>query len=1250
MELIITHFGNTERARSISPEKTSTAAKSTLRSSTNGDSVTAPQPMTPPPSSSTAMDSSSLRSASNGDEIPEFKGFGSGSRSNASTPSTQSPAQASESSNSKSRPAQSASSLARSGTLSWQQRRPPSGGANSRPQSIVSSEKSVTGRSSTSTYEAEPSRDQIAASLGSRDPSWFKQTADRGVGNAAFRRSKDENVSGDDVVSGRRGLPGMSREASAEPASEGSPAPSESVRSETASLSRPGSARDSAVSSSKFSTIRSSTSSKPDLKSLIAADQGQEKLAPMSDRTPSVTDEDKSSLGRTLTMSSSQAPIANATERPASPTKGMGGFVQSAMMKRSDSAAKRWSGQPGSNISRQNSVASSRSGYGGLTGSHSMPRLEPTPGSREGSNEPASRPTSSSSNITNLTASQAKDDRDVFIKPALPYHSRSKSVASNYSTAADEGHTSPPSSPLKRWSPTKSSWLESAITKPESPRPSAARNSQPSWMTDIAKAKAQRASADNTPNPAEEDELRSSSPTKAGFGQSMLKRSESRDLGTPRIGTPKNVEDPPSTSASPMKAMFGQSNIERSEPRDLLADAGVTTSDAKSIPTPVNQKPIAPAPEGTDISPAGAEKETAKDAEVEEPKIDFNNQSKTDVPPEKSQATNISERLESPPPTTAKAKPETPPKPQTDFRSNLRSRLTSENKQKEAPEFLSKFANLRKTTTQNYVAPDVLKDNILRGKSDLAKTGGPVKTPRRDELKESLLARKEQWKTEKEQGVVRERKTSGPPSTPQKPEALAKRELLGRAESIKEKTSTEKPETATPEALARHKTLKEKPKPEASMPALEKQTSAPASTSLTPAPLQPKKQTSTPVTSAAVKQPTETSKLASRFNPGLAGILSRGPPATTTKGSDTPSRPESPALPAVSRSPPSEPPAEGAQLQDVRKGRAKGPKRRKGGARDAGSEAPVPPDAEPTHLSSPATMEQRMRNTEEYESSSTAAIQKPKPRAPAGSAASVMMASLQNSPAPKLPRQQTEMEKPSTPFKSPTMPTPKSFDEKPATPAKSPAVPSTKPMEDKPATPAKGLAISKMRSFEQKPASSPKSEALSSARLIGQRPMSPSKSLSVVSRASASETKPSSTLSASQMSDVPEFKGFRPAQKSTPSTQQVGEDMENVNKGSPSARSAASNWAKPSSPKKAERPAQIQLPSKKDEEAAMRSAGLLASSPSRPSSRDGLGIALAKNNGAVVTPPASAGLPPKPSKPSRAVSGQLQEATSNNGE
>lgn len=957
-------------------------------------------------------------------------------------------------------------------------------------------------------------------------------------------------------------------------------------------------------------------SGKPDLKSLVAADQEQEKASPMSERTSSNTGGEQSSLSRTLTMSSSQARLASAIDRPASPTKAAGGFVQSAMMKRSDSANKRWSAQPGSSISRQNSATSARSGYGGLTGSHSMPKLEPMPSSREASNEPTSRPTSSSSsNLANLVVTQPRDDKDVFVKPALPSHSRSKSVASSYSTTAEEGHTSPPSSPSKRWSPTKSSWLESAITKPDSPKPAAgARNSQPSWMADIAKAKAQRASADSTPKPAEDEGPRSSSPTKAVLGQGMLKRSESRELDTPRTRTPKPVEVHTPRSASPTKTTFERGSLKGSE---------------SSEPAPTPTTPTTVQPKQVSLAEKAISKEKIDSAPAKTTSGDATAQSSSRSNLKPSEETKLPVGLEKPkdkvptpikspsPSNTAKSKPETPPKPPTDFRSTLRSRGPSEAKQQDTPEFLSRFGNLKKTQTQNYVAPDVLKNNILRGKSDLAKTGGPVKTERRDELKESLLAKKDQWQKEKDEGVVHERKVSGPPpQTPQKPEALAKRDLLGRSDSTKATLSPEKPKTATPEALARHKSLREKPKPEPSLPALEKQTSAPTKSFSETVLPQPKKQTSTPLSNAngiASRQPTETSKLAAKFNPGLAGILARGPP-TTTDGSDASSPSNNDAIPrrsmAPSMSTPSEPPAEGAHLQDMRKGRAKGPKRRKGGAKDIETETSAMSEPEPkveevaaTNLPADEILAPEPEQTREP----IEAAPKPKPRALPGSAASVLMASLNKSPAPA--QQQAEHTKPASPLKGPAVSAFNASESKPSIPAKSPSISSPKPSQDKPLAPAKSSAV----------------------------PSTPS-----AVQVNAGD--------ASKKGDIPEFKGFGSIKRPNSTVRQLEDNKENAGESSPSVKSAISTWGKPPSSNKADMPAQIQLPSKKDEEAAMRSAGLLASSPSRPASRNGLGISVQKSNGSVETPPASANAPPKPTKPSRSVSGQLREASPNKGQ
>ncbi|KAK5684959.1 hypothetical protein LTS10_003034 [Elasticomyces elasticus] len=1160
-----------ERTPSSSPPKADTTRPISSARSARAPSIDPTSDVQLSPPFDATMESGRAGPPSPTKDVPEFKGFSSVRRANG--PTSSSPVQTSEPS---SRPSPSASTLARSGTLSWQQRRPQSRGG-SRPTSVVSSEDSGHVLKQ-SIDQPEPTKEQIAASLGSRDPSWFKQTAERGTGSAAYRKSKDE-VSGESsaapaFASARRGLPGLSREVSTEPMRRASPAPSESIRSETASLSS--SARDSGIASNRVSATPS-IASKPDLKSLLAEDEPQQQASPMSDQASSTSGEQRGGLTRNLSMSSSQARLAGATERPSSPTKGMGGFVQSAMMKRSDSVSKRWSAQPGAGLSRHNST---------LQGSHSMPRLDPTAGSREASNEPASRPTSSSSNLTALA--QQRDSNDGFVKPALPYHSRSKSVASTYSTTNEDNAASPPSSPSKRFSPTKSSWIESALIRPESPKPSAARNSQPSWMANIAKAKAERASADSTPRtgtpkPAEEVS-RPSSPVKTTpFGPSLLRSSSSRDLApTPRSSTPPFMKTPKTTgSETPLIR-------EPSPARSIkTSEIGVAAAPAAEK-LPVEQKVDDTKPKVLDLATASTVA-SSRSVTLAAPAV----KPTLDLPAARS--------ITSPSPLASpKAKPETPAKPQTDFRSALRSRPAGETKQQGTPEFLSKFGQLRKTQPEKYVAPDLLKDNITRGKSDLAKTGGPVKTPRRDELKESLLAKKQDWKAAKEEGrelpgQVHERKTSGVPVTPPKPEALAKRELLGRPDVDRSAVSPAKHEKATPEALARQRSLKHEPK---AVPTPAKQP-APRPAPETARFESLSKQQSAPAVIEHVQTP-ETSRLAARFNPALANVLARGPP--TASASNPSSRSASPAIPQRSATLPmdasGEPSAEGP-LQDMRKGRAKGPKKRKGGAVAA-------PDEESTNTQEDPVGPPPPQSASKQNIVDEAPISIPsfKPRAPPGSAASLMMASLKQTLTPPPPEK-------SLPH--------------PPTPAKDSSTSEGREAV-KPTTSTKPLG------FTFKPARTTQRDA---------SPATQAKSADLALRPARS----TDTI------EVPDFSGFKSLGR-TGARPSAEEDKENSDEILPSVKSAASFWGRQPSPKKAEAPPQIQLPSRRDEDAAMLSAGLLSSSHSRPGSSNGssngLGISVEKRgNGSTDTPPDSAGLPPKPAKPSRVVSGQLLESSRN---
>lgn len=1162
----------------------------------------------------------------------------------------------------------SASGLARSGTLTWNRRpqsqmggsrplsqiggsRPQSQHGSSAPQSMAApaTESQPTHSRSESVEKPVPSRDQITATLGARDPSWFKQTADRGVHSAAYRKSQVEDQIGDAPASpmsvGRRGLPGLSRELPAEPESHISPPSSASLRSD--SMSRDGSLRGSIVSAgSRISTVSASSSGKPDLKALIAEDEGQRKVSPsynILSNAASTASTESASIARSVTMSTSQARLTG-VDRPVSPTKGMGGFVQSAMMKRSDSQNKRWSAQPGALASRSNSIVSNRSGLGGLQGSQSMPKLEPAIVAAEPTKESSARPTSSNNDLAKLVTEQ---DTDGFVKPALPNHghghSRSKSMASNYSTHDDIPAS--PGSPSKRFSPLKSSWLESSLTKPESPKLTPAKNSQPSWMTDLASRKAQRGSIDlGTPLGAGGEASRSSSPTKeTPFGQSILKRAESRESPrTPVSGTPTNtfrsfklvdrVEASPAvTSRSPqpepepepekkLEAPIAFAPMQKALLTQDDVDPELEVEFKQSAPLP-EDNPEMPPPPTTDAKPRSPLLST--EPSTPEPRL-VKQRSKTFT--KESPAVPLSDHARS------DATPRTP----SDLRSQLKSRPLPQPKSDQQPEFLAKFGALRKTQPEKFVAPDVLKSNILRGKNGLAQTGGPVKTVRRDELKEDLLAKKDEFKKAKEEGrdlpgAVHARNISEtkPPAAPSKPEALAKRELLGRSDSSKSTapaSTVDRARESTPEALIRAKSLKSRnlaikdksteavsPKPAPLRQDPSKQTSlpTPASTETKFEPLS--KQTSAPMV-AEPRQIKETSKLASRFNPALANMLARGPP------SQSPSRNESPVNAGAFSPPNNASPAltsTDAPLQDVRKDRAKGPKRRKAGAKldsSASEESSAIKVEEPGNvaeasLNTTSAPRKAVLTPASPELASPPKLSRPEAGPTAGSLAA-LMATSRNKSSPS----SAELEA-------------KEDDVVPATSLKVRS-------RDVPGS-VGSLMKATLHKYEK--------EAADSDLAVVEKPLVPSKTLALPT-AKSSHASGLASANPSPSTAVPEFRGFGAAARASKPTHStvVPEDNKENGNGSPSVKTATSLWGRRASPTKDETSAQTHLSNRKDDAAAMRSAGLLAARP-----QPALGINVNKSGGN--QPSVSATAPPRPLKSSRVVSGQLAEASPNKG-
>ncbi|USP80174.1 hypothetical protein yc1106_07448 [Curvularia clavata] len=850
------------------------------------------------------------------------------------------------------KPATSAAALGRSGTLSWKQR--PQSGSIRRPLSVAS--RSPERPSSTNTPEPsspEPSmsRSSIAASLGAKDPAFFRQTADGQRGSAAFRKNQDDTASETGSVSGRRQLPGMSRDSTTE--QDISSPPTESARSSSPG-SRGGSVRGSAVMSNRFSTSTSISGGDSD-----SAVKGKtplpvldsQKFAPPTEQGSSVEGGDSERAARAPAMSPTQGRISPERERSVSPTKGMGGFVQSAMLKRSDSVSKRWSTQTPPGLSRQNSTLSNRGSVYGSLSNIDRPIL-----TRDNSMEPP-RPTSSHSNATITGAEKEGAPKDDFVKPSLPRHSRAKSVASTFSATfsdkdAANDETSPPS-PSKRWSPTKSSWLESALSRPESPKPKQAPPAQPAWMAEINRIKQQRSSVDlGRASPFGE-------PTGSGR-TSPIKDVQLRPVGLRRSESPKKEESSPTR-------------------RETLKENSSTPAPA-AVPKPLFAKKEDPKP--SEEKPAAEDPVTSKDAPEQVPSdapastvspVTEEKQAPVDPKPVASRfAKDIGRSLPA-------AKVESPPK--TDFRAGLKSRqpISDSSKKDEVNEFQNVFGRLRKAETKNYVAPDILKENITRGKDALNITGGPKPTVRKDEFRESLIKRKSTIfdKAQEEGSVLKKSSDSSSKPSPPTPEAIARQKGLQRRDSEARVTAPLKEKEPLPEALARRKSL-------GVVRAMPDNKAAQSAQAAQPAPL------------FAKKEPVMSGKLASRFNPALAGMLARGPPPQATDRSTSSAEVDG------SSARPAQPEKTGPapELQHMTKGRARGPKRRA----PASKKAPVESEQAQEEVPAAATTALPLVNSEPVLSSSEPPKTngKPEERRVAGT-----------------PARQSSTEKPATPAKSP---------------------------------------------------------------------------------------------------------------------------------------------------------------------------------------------------------------------------------------
>lgn len=565
--------------------------------------------------------------------------------------------------------------------------------------------------------ENEPSRAEIAASLSQKDPTWFRQTQERGTGSAAFRKNQVEETE-EPPISRSMQLPGMgpSRELSKSPAPK-SPQHVPSTRASAEVVQEED--RFKRGSTPDIAALRISMTQKPVKSTPVREDKVNSR--PLSSES---NDESAPSLARSSSIMMQT--------RPLSPVKGMGGFVESAMMKRSDSVSKRWSVREGGGLKRGDSVAGARP-----LSLHSRGMSRDLAATHDGSSSPraSSRPGSShieSPNRTTVLGENPKSEdfsSEQGRKEDTPKTKAEIDTATPQTPNEDSLLARSPSKTMdpRRWSPTKSTWLESMLQQnAEPPKLQPLKEEQPKWKVDLQRSKS-RASRDVPPSkPDKKDTLAS--------------RAE--------------VSLPPPVSLANDIPVFPK-----------LASA--------STPAP---EPL----QSSDADTPGADETAAVKHEEDEAKRDDPVVNPADSEESRSQETATP--IQKPTP-VLKPKPATPPK--IDFRSNLKSRAPGPSTGNgNEPEFKSMFGKLKRTTTQNYVAPDEFKNNILSGKAALALTGGPVKTKRIDEFKESILAKKDEM-------------TTAPPKPAQRPDQKDKIEM------------------PVPEALARRKTLSKANAPEA---------------------------------------------------------------------------------------------------------------------------------------------------------------------------------------------------------------------------------------------------------------------------------------------------------------------------------------------------------------------------------------------------------------------------------------------------
>lgn len=856
-----------------------------------------------------------------------------------------------------------------------------------------------------------------------------------------------------------------------------------------------------------------------------------------------------------------------------------------------------------------------------MAGFGTLSKVErPTSLSREQSaDDPPSRPQSSSSNITMRGLGIDVAPKDEFVRPAMPTrHSRSKSVHSTFSNKDHGEDGDRPSTPSKRWSPSKSSWLENALNKPESPKLMApASPQQPAWMAELSRAKQQRGSVD----------LGKGSPIMTPFGEKQESRPASplKDVQLRPVGLRKNTLDSPKLESPKLDTLKLDSSkfdpFAKDEPKQLqktpslepaaeIRPSSPLKEEVKTLDEPTSVEIPKPTEEPTpaEMEPAQAEPVKAEpvkaepETPVEAPHKD--EEAKPSPAPTKSVLSRF--------PPAVKPKPDTPPK--KDFRAGLKSRQMP---QSESPkpqsaaqsELQNVFGKLRKAETKNYVAPDVFKANIVGGKNALNITGGPKPTVRRDEFRESLKEKRSSMleKAQEEGTTLKRSESISKPA--EVPEAIAIRGRLDRSKSISKfpivpKEEEKKP---VPEALARKKSLRGVERPN-----LDLKDDKPSS----PAPLFAKKDSG------------KSNKLADRFNPALAGMLARGPPPMASEKSTSSASESSPARPAQEDSSGPTP-----ELTHMTKGRARGPKRRNPGAKKSTAEpekdpekvnatvAAATPLVKPSQVLPSSEPSKANGTSEELSSSSTSTRESigNKPVTPAKPRQ--ISAKFDKAPTPEVAKKPSSIELnrrlSGTPSISKQSPRPESIGTpktaSPVVPKKSERITSgSYNTAQQPFNP--DSISSKPESISSKPASiSSKPDSIRSpsiSSLTSPKPALPSPSPSATSSRFSRPLPTPPPKESPKPTVLKEIAApnaeVSPIKKDEPSPQKSGFS---------SVKAATALWGRqsePSSPAPLRTRSPIKLPTQADEKAAMKDAGLVRSpevgkepkpeSPARPES------------------------------------------------